>query len=533
MLAMKRARRDARRDGGLVDRASPRGACERCASASRRSRTSRRTTSTSTGRWRPTRDAKARLFLELRAGDVGRLRRRRVRARAVSRIAGPKLARERAAVAASADVAPTCELVLVGARHRGVAADAARRRSRSRSPLVGAHNVENLVVALGCVVRARARRRRAAPTALARDRRRARAARALRRRRRRRRACSSTTRTRPTRSRACSTRVRARHEAAVASCASSAAAATAIRRSAGRWARPSRARADVAIVTSDNPRTEAPEAIADAHRGGRCGDPRRVADADVATRARLRRRARPCRARSSSPSRAARPATSCSSPARATRTTKSSGPTKRHFDDRARHARAALARRARGNGAASDGDADPEEPRRAHARERRSPRPGGAVAREARERRARRHRVATRAPSTAAKRSSRCAASTTTGTRSSPRRRDAARRCSSSTRRDAPDGPRRRARRPTRSSRGAISRALTSRRWRARRTHAWSPSPAAPARRRRSSSCAALLERVAPDVGHRRGNLNNLVGVPAVVFALERAHRFAVDRDAG
>ena len=73
-------------------------------------------------------------------------------------------------------------------------------------------------------------------------------------------ASSSTTRTLPTASSACSRRL-ARSPRGIAWCSSSAPAATAIGRSARRMGAAAAAGADVAVVTSDNPRSEEPAAI--------------------------------------------------------------------------------------------------------------------------------------------------------------------------------------------------------------------------------------------------------------------------------
>ena len=121
-----------------------------------------------------------------------------------ARVEAPHGARQRTRRRPDADIVPR-----VGARRRArdlrACPDSGAGRSSSRSRLVGAHNLENLLLALGhrACPRARPRARRGSALEGAR---RTREARALRCRGGRRDGRWSTTRTRRTRSRGCSTR---------------------------------------------------------------------------------------------------------------------------------------------------------------------------------------------------------------------------------------------------------------------------------------------------------------------------------------
>ena len=120
---------------------------------------------------------------------------------------------------------------------------------------------------------------------------------------------SSITRIRPTRWRARCVRCARRRAARSPSFSDAAAIATA--ESGPRWARSPRVFADRLYVTSDNPRSEDPQAIADAIVAG-IGDRDRSRRARSAPRDRTRDRAR------------REPATSCWSPVRVTRPIRSS-----------------------------------------------------------------------------------------------------------------------------------------------------------------------------------------------------------------
>ena len=85
--------------------------------------------------------------------------------------------------------------------------------------------------------------------------------------------CSSTTPTRPTRSTTCCARRASSSRTAGAWSWCSAAAAIATAASARRWARSPRRLADIAIVTSDNPRSEDPDAIIDEIVAGAASGP--------------------------------------------------------------------------------------------------------------------------------------------------------------------------------------------------------------------------------------------------------------------
>ena len=182
-------------------------ACGPCASAWRRSRTSRRITSIFTARWRPTRPRRRRSSRPASPGLAvvnvddpfgAKLAARRASARCC--------ACARSVGASDADIAPVSRR-----RERERHARSSRRSpaatSRSRRASSVLHNLENLLVAIGDRERARPRRRRAPRRRSPRDRR-ARSPRALRRTRATTSSCSSTTRTRRTRSRACSSRAR-------------------------------------------------------------------------------------------------------------------------------------------------------------------------------------------------------------------------------------------------------------------------------------------------------------------------------------
>ena len=207
------------------------------------------------------------------------------------------------------------------------------------------------------------------------------------------------------------------------------------------------------------------------------------------------------------------------------------GTEKRPFDDRD-EARRALAGAAPRAGARLDrGDAIAREPR-----SRRCPdgpprtATGGHRRARAREAVTAGGSRPTAAPSPRAAPSSRSAASVTTGTTTSPRRSTRAPRWWSSSgagRRDDVTASTS-SRSTTRSSPGEPSPGAPAGVADARtRPRAWSPSPAAPGRRRPRSS-ARRSARGRRRASHAPGNLNNRVGVPAVVLGLEPAHRFAV-----
>ena len=196
-------------------------------------------------------DAKAKLFHESRAGRVGRQRRSTRSARA-SRAHRGRRARRVSAQASRARGRRADEARARRARHRRRRANARRRRVALRSPLVGAHNLENLLVALGVAYALEldldARRRPRERS------RRARTTRALRRRKRRRH------RARRLRAHARRARARARRGArgrrkgessCVFGCGGDRDAA-----SAGRWARPSR---DAPTSPSSRATTRAPK----------------------------------------------------------------------------------------------------------------------------------------------------------------------------------------------------------------------------------------------------------------------------------
>ena len=109
-------------------------------------------------------------------------------------------------------------------------------------------------------------------------------------RRRRRRSSSSTTRTRPTRWRRCCSRCARPWRRAASSSACSAAAAIATPASGRRWAASPRALADRVVVTSDNPRSEDPAAIAERDRRAAFATPATAAGTSSST-ARPRSRA--------------------------------------------------------------------------------------------------------------------------------------------------------------------------------------------------------------------------------------------------
>ena len=250
--------------------------------------------------------------------------------------------------------------------------------------------------------------------------------------------------------------------------------------------------ADRVIVTDDNPRSEDAERIVAMilERHAR----RPAARSVERDRARGdRRRALPRRG----------PATSCWSPARATRTTRSSA---------ASGARSATASAC------------------AHALRRRGVKGrladvAAATRRAPRGRRRGVRRRVDRHPHARARAScsSRCAASASTATTSS-RPRPRARRRGRRGRRRPVDGAPAAGRRPRHAGRARRARARLARHAAAR---SCSASPAATARRR-SRRCWPRSSRGAGPTLATRGNLNNHIGVPLTLLRLEPSHRYAV-----